>query len=89
MPSISGREPEAEEKAKKKRQKRGNRKLNFSEAEKGPCQFQFLKPSKIGGGGRGGIQKSPNWLTTLEYTFYLHEQIKLQSEHRSDLSVCI
>lgn len=41
MPSISGREPEAEEKAKKKRQKRGNRKLNFSEAEKGPCQFQF------------------------------------------------
>lgn len=76
MPSISGREPEAEEKAKKKRQKRGNRKLNFSEAEKGPCQFSLM-------------QKSPNWLTTLEYIFYLHEQIKLQSEHRSDLSVCI
>ena len=50
MPSISGREPEAEEKAKKKRQKRGNRKLNFSEAEKGPCQFQLLKPSKNWGG---------------------------------------
>ena len=52
MPSISGHEPEAEEKAKKKkkRQKRGNSKLNFSEAEKGPCQFQLLKPSKNWGG---------------------------------------
>lgn len=91
MPSISGHEPEAEEKAKNKknkRQKRGNRKLNLSEAEKGPRQFQFLKPSKKAWGG-GWIQKCPNWLTTLQYIFYLHEQIKLQSEHRSDLSVYI